>query len=808
MSLSDELKERVIVYDGAMGTLLQESGALKVGGIPEELNLSDPDAIRGVHKMYIDAGADVIETNSFGGHRLKLKNFGLEDKFKDINAAAVKIAKSAAGSYVYVAAGIGPYEKMVEPLGPITFDEAVEMYKEWVEVVSNSGADIILFETFSDIKELKAAVIAAKSVCDLPIQVQMTYEGGERTLSGTPPEVVAVTFEAMGVDVIGMNCSCGPKELIPAVKRVAEYCDAYISVLPNAGLPVLIDGRTVFPQTPEEMAAFAEDFISGGANIIGGCCGTTPDHIRAVKEKVRGKRPAHRRKKVGFALASRTKVVFFDEKRAPLIIGERINPTGKKAFAQELRDGRTTGVRRFALEQVRNGADMLDVNVGASGVDEAVMIKRAVAAVQAVADLPVVIDSVNPVVIESGLKEACGKPLINSVNGEEKSIMSVMPLAKKYGAALLGLTTDENGLAKDIDNRVRIAGRIKEKAAEYGIYKDDIVIDTLAMTISVDSAQAKYTLRAIEKIVNELELLTSLGVSNVSFGLPHRDIINARFFSLAIGAGLSMGIINPNNEKIMQVAKNRIKEVPTDENIDNFIRESLELQFKEIEIPVIKKESVSSENVEEKLREAILYGEKDVILELVEIALKKGLKPLDINLKILIPAIEEVGDKFEKKEYFLPQIIMAAEAMQKACNRLNSELGQAEDLSKGSVIMATVEGDIHDIGKNIVIAVLESYGYKVYDLGRDVKCDEIVSAVKDKKVRIVGLSALMTTTMVNMEPVIKELNKYDKRIKVMVGGAAVTKRFSEEIGANGFAANAIEAVKLVENFLKGNENET
>lgn len=792
------LENEILMYDGAMGTLLQESGLLLPGMAPEELNITKPDEVCAVHKLYVDAGANFLETNTFGGLKKKLVQFGLDSKFKDLNAAAVKNIRKAIGDAdAYCVAGMGPYERMVEPLGPVTFDEAVSFYREWAEVMANAGADMILFETFSDLKELKAAIIGAREVCDLPIQVQLTYGDGVRTVTGTPADVAAVALSAMDVQIIGTNCSSGPKEMLPVVRKLAEYSDKFIVAQPNAGMPQLVDGKTVFLETPDDMAAYAKKFVDAGVSILGGCCGSTPAHIAAMRNAVKDLKPKKRTVKDGFILTSRTKMFEYSDAERPFVIGERINPTGKKALQKELADEKTTICRRFAMEQAKHGADLLDINVGAPNTDEKKMMRSVVSAVQTVSDLPLVIDSVDPAVIEEGLKECCGKPLINSANAETKSWKNILPLAKKYGAAIIGLTADDDGLAKTEEKRFEIAKFIKDKALEFGIPQKDIVIDALALTISVEKEQAYNSLNAIKRIKEELGLLTSLGVSNISFGLPHRRIINSHYLALAAGFGLDFGILNPNVEEMMEVVTEKKKFEATQDEIKRFIDDSYALQYKDVPAPKKReKTEVSEANIEDLLREAVLMGDKENILELVEVGLKKGIKPLDINLKILIPAIEEVGRKFEAKEYFLPQIIMSAETMQIASGRLNQELDADEQNVKGRVVFATVEGDIHDIGKNIVIAVLESYGYKVYDLGKDVKKDTIVKEALDKKADIVGLSALMTTTMVAMEPVIEELSSRDKHIKVMVGGAAVTKEYAESIGATGFSRDAIEAVQL------------
>ena len=810
MSLLERLASEILVYDGAMGTMLQKTDLLKPGAAPEALNLTHPDAITAIHKEYLAAGADIIETNTFGGMRLKLKQFGLEAKFKEINAAAVRMARTAVGKTGYVAASSGPLEQMIEPLGPIGFDEAVAYYREWVEVVANEKPDLILFETFSDIYELKAAIIAAREVTrDIPIQTQLTYEEGKQTVSGTPPAVAAVTLSALDVQIIGTNCSTGPEDLVRVVHEYYQYSDKYISVLPNAGLPELREGKMVFKATPEHFSSFATSFIDSGAAIIGGCCGTTPEHIRAVKKAVRGVKPLPRIVPKQLLLSSRTQPFAYDEARRPFVIGERINPTGKKMLSQELVEGKTLLIRTYALEQTRKGAHLLDVNVGAGGCDEKTMMKKAVRAVQAVSALPLVIDSADPDILEIGLRAAEGKVLINSVNGEEKNISRVLGLAKKYGAAVLVLTTDENGIPKNKKERLAIVARVAREAADvYHIPSSDIVVDPLTLTVASEAGQASETLNALAEIKKKYGFLTSLGVSNISFGLPHREHVNAEFLSLSVAYGLDFAIANPNDKILMGVVKSGARSEATQENIEKFVKEALNVNIK---IPEWKDVIPSSEEIKEVktldiakrlLYDDILYGNKEAVVSHIKTTLDlKQITPDKINTEVLIPALEEVGRRFEAKEFFLPHVIMAAEAMQFAFECLKKHMTVAESREKGKIVFATVEGDFHDIGKNIVIAVLEGYGYGIVDLGKNIPADQIIEAALREKADIVALSALMTTTMIKMQDVIEKIKAAGIKTKTMVGGAVLTDVYAKKIGAHGYAKNAIEAVSCVKSLL-------
>lgn len=801
----NRLKGEILIYDGALGTLLQESGALKAGACPEELNLSRPKAIKSIHSDYINAGADVIETNSFGGNRLKLKVYGLDKRVYKINYEAAKIARQAASNKAYVAGSVGPLDRQIQPLGDLSFDEAVDFFKEQIKALKDGGCDLIILETFADIKELKAAFIAAKEVGGLPIQAQMTFEGGERTTYGTPPGAFSALFQSLGADIIGTNCSTGPRELLKVIKEITLSTNRYISCLPNAGLPRLRGGRTYFTESPKSFSKYAVEFAKLGVNLIGGCCGTTPEHIKEIKSLLKNRKPIKRRYIPAFRLSSRSKVVELNHKTRPLIIGERINPTGKKDLQKEIKKNKTIIIRREALEQTKKGADILDVNVGVPGCDETKAITQAIQAIQGICQAPLSIDSPNPKAIEAALKEVDGKPLINSINGEREKIDSILPLAKKYGAAVLILTLDKGGLPKDSEARLKIAKRVIDRAIKLGIPKEDIVVDPLTLTISVKPEQAKESLTAIKKLKAK-GYSTSLGVSNISFGLPNRVKINSDFFSLALAFGLDMAIIDPSDYAMLRVAKGRIRRKANDGEIKKFLDSALRPTRK-----IMRKrkrgfrfyvEPFYRKDVRARLKDAILYGDKDNIVSFVEEALSKGVSPLKINSSILIPALETVGEKFAKKEYFLPQVILSAEAMQRAFGRLKKELKPSEARAKGKIVIATVEGDIHDIGKNIVISVLENHGYKIYDLGRSVPANVIIKEAIKNKADIIGLSALMTTTMIQMERVIKELKKQRLRVKTIVGGAVVTKEFARRIGASAYARDAIEAVNIVKSLIK------
>ena len=760
----EQLKEKILVLDGGMGTELQKKGFTK--GCPDELNIKDPAIVKAVHKSYADAGANIIITNTFGANKIKLKEYKLDGKVKEINEAAVKNVKESCPGCL-VAGDIAPLGNYLEPLGTITFDEAYEAYAEQVKALS--GADLLIIETVADIKILKGALIAAKQNSKLPVIVSMTFDK-DRTVTGTDIETYVEIADSLGADIIGTNCTAGPKEHLEIIKEIAKHTDKPILTEPNAGMPKLVDNKTVFPVGPDEFASFADKFIEAGASLIGGCCGTTPEHIAKLSEAVKDKKPKQRKIEPKTKLCSRLNSVTVGEDI--LIVGERINPTNKADFSAELKEGKTNYIRKQALTQVKDGASFLDINVGLPGTDEVANLKKAVNAVQNIVDVPLVLDTSNPHALEEALKQCAGKPLINSVYGSEKSLNSVLPLAKKYGACILALTLEKQ-LPKSVEERIIVAKKIIGKALEIGIRKQDIIVDCVVTTIATHPENEGIILDSVKEI-KKLGYKTLLGISNISYGLPNRSLINSKFFTKAAKAGLDLAILNP---------------------LDKVFQENTDIKIKKIEVNV----DYDNLSIEEQLKQAILYGDKENISSIVTEALKK-LKAFEVN-DILIYALTVVGEKFDKKEYFLPQVLLSADTMKNAFDVLKKHIAKGKGHSRGVVILATVENDIHDIGKNIVKAVFESHNLEVIDLGKDVSAAKIVSEAKKHKAKLIGLSALMTTTAPEMEKVIKALKDNDIHIPVLVGGAVVTLDYANKIKAD-YADDAIKAAKKAIELIK------
>ena len=798
------LESEILILDGATGTMLQKKG-MKPGSCPEELNLSNPAIIKEVHREYIEAGVDIITSNTFGGNRIKLSEYGLEGRLAEINTTAVKIAKEVVGSAgsrgkkCLVMSTIGPTGKFLKPIGDLSFDDAYNIFKKQISVCVKAGADIIGFETFSDIKEIRAGLIAARDVSpDIPILAMMTFQpirqsndvNDMRTVVGTDPETASVVLNALGADLVGGNCSLGPEGLIEIFRRMNKISRKPLVFQPNAGMPELCNGVTCYPSSPETMAEYAVKFAKEGVNIIGGCCGTTPEHLKAIVKTVKRIKPKKRVVPSYTAVSSRTKSVFFGYSNPPVRIGERINPTGKKLLSAELKEGNVSIIRDEAKREADAGADILDVNVGAPGVDEIKMMGKAIFTIQDAVNLPLMLDSNNPSVLEAGLKASDGKVIINSVSGEEKSLKTILPLAKKYGAAVLGLALDEKGIPKTAEGRFKIADRILKKAIKLGIPKEDVLIDCLTLTVSAEPTQASETLKALKMIKERLGLSTILGVSNVSFGLPSRPIINSAFLTMALESGLDASIINPMDSRMMEAFDASLVLINRDLRAERYIKKYSQ------QSSVVSQQSEKEEpkTITERLKKAIIEGDKERIAVLVDEALKEGMKPMDVSSIALIPGLEEVGRRFEKGIYFLPQIILSAETMQSAFGRLKLEFKKTEFASLGKVVMATVQGDIHDIGKNIVCTLLQNYGFDVIDLGKNVPAKTILDEAVKRDADIVGLSALMTTTMVEMENVIRLFRSEGVELPIMVGGAVLTRKYAEEIGANGYAKDAMEAV--------------
>lgn len=791
------LRERVLILDGAMGTMLQERG-LQPGASPEAMNLDAPDVVESVHREYVEAGADIIVTNSFGGSRTKLAHYGLQDQVGPINRAAVEIARRAAGPDTFVAASVGPTGRFLEPIGDAGFDEMVEIFAEQVQAFVAAGADLISFETFLDIRELRAAVIAAREHSSLPLIALMTFDDAGRTVLGTPPEAAAVTLDGLGVDLVGSNCGLGIDGIYAILEKMRGVTSLPLIAQANAGLPELRDGETVFPGTPEEMTAYHQRLIELGVRVIGGCCGTTPAHIRAMKQALAGQELGWQPPARGTYLSSRSSVVPIGIDSPCAVIGERINPTGKKGYSAELLQGKTAYIRREAQEQTAAGAALLDLNCGAPGVDEPLALERAVYAASGASSAPLVLDSSDPEALERGLKAADGKVLINSVSGEEKSMKAILPLARKYGAAVIGLALDNQGIPETAEGRLEVAQSILQAAQKVGLASSDVLIDCLTLTVSAEQKRAMESLRALRLIRDELGLNTVLGVSNISFGLPSRPVLSSVFFAMALEAGLGAAIINPKDERMMDAYRAALVLLNQDQRAEEYIA-----HYSQMASPVKVPEAAQDGPVDirQQLATAIIEGDSEGVVALVEAALDEGLDTMEISNQGLLTGLEEVGRRFGAQQIFLPQVMLSAETMQAGFNRLKEAMAGQEIESLGKILMATVEGDIHDIGKNIVCTLLENHGFEIIDLGKNVPAATIIERATNEQVDAVGLSALMTTTLKQMEMTIEQLRQAGVKVFTMVGGAVVTQSYADEIGADLYAKDALEAVDKIKGLL-------
>lgn len=773
-------KKEFIFLDGGMGTMLQSVGA-DTGHIPELLNINSPDIIMEIHRKYAEAGADIIYTNTFGANRYKLSD--CDYTANDVISAAVKNARSAIGADKLIALDLGPIGQLLEPAGTLKFEDAYDCYKE--QIIAGHDADIIVFETMSDLYEVKAALLAAKENSDKPILVTMTFEENQRTFTGVSPECMTALLEGLGADAIGVNCSLGPNELMPVIKRIASLTNLPIIAKPNAGLP---DPTTnLFNVGAEEFAESAVKLADIGVKIFGGCCGTTPEHISAVIKALSEKKYFHKENTHISGVCSAVNYVAISE---PRIIGERINPTGKKRFKEALLSNDMDYILAQAAEQVNAGADILDVNVGLPGIDEKAMMVAAVKAIQGVCDTPLQLDSTIPEVLEAGLRVYNGKPIVNSVNGENESLEAILPLVKKYGAAVVGLTLDKGGIPKTANGRFEIAQRIMNRAAEYGIPKEDVYIDCLTLTASAEQDGVMETLTALKRVKNELGLKTVLGVSNISFGLPNRELITRTFLTMALQSGLDLPIINPNIDSIIGAVRAYKLLKGIDRNSVNFIN-----AYNQDNAPKALASPASSTNMT--LIYAVENGLKNDAMKITENMLDNT-DSMGIINNHLIPALDSAGEKFEKGKIFLPQLILTAGAAQGCFEIIKKKISNENQapVSKGKVVLATVKGDIHDIGKNIVKVLLESYGFTVIDLGKDVDKQTIVDAAIANKVKLVGLSALMTTTLCSMADTITLLNEKYPECKTVVGGAVLTASYAKQINADFYAKDAKESVDI------------
>ena len=764
-------------FDGGMGSMLN----LRPGELPEKLNISDPDRVYRVHKAYADAGADIITANTFGANRLKY------DNCDELVRAGVALAKKTGKK---VALDLGPTGKLLKPMGDLDFEECVSIYADVVNA-GKDDADIVLIETMGDTYEIKAAMLAAKENCDLPVFVSMIFDEKGRLLTGADVKTACAVVEGLGADVIGFNCGLGPKQMIPLVEELEKYTSTPIMVNPNAGLPESVNGETVYNVDPDEFSDLMAQIADLGVSYLGGCCGTTPAHIKALIEKTKNIPDVPPSKKNFTFVTSYSQSVELGKKSA--VIGERINPTGKKLLKQALRDRDMDYILREGISQKDCGAHILDVNVGLPEIDEVEMLKSAVYELQSVLPTPLQLDSSDAAAMEQALRIYNGKPLINSTNGKEKSMHEIFPLAKKYGGVVVCLCLDENGIPETADGRIKVAKKIINTAAEYGIDKKDLIVDALAMTISTDTKNAIETLKAVDYIKHTLGVNTVLGVSNISFGLPNREAVNTAFYTLCLKAGLSAGIINPKSQSMMNAYYSYNALAGLDENCTEYI-----------ESAVVIDAVADASNIT--LLDAIVKGMKEESAKCAKELLKTQ-NSLDIINEYIIPALDKVGDGFEKNKIFLPQLLMSADSAKAAFDEIKAHMiVNGNSQVKGEkIIIATVEGDIHDIGKNIVKVLLANYGFDVVDLGKDVKCETVLDETIKNDAKLVGLSALMTTTVPNMEKTIKLIHE-NTDAKVFVGGAVLTKDYAKMINADWYAKDAMESVRIAQEFFTEGSN--
>lgn len=797
MTFREYLKDNLIILDGGTGTVLQSKG-LQSGELPERWNITHPDDIVDLHKSYFDAGSNVVNTNTFGANILK---FSVEELEEIISSAIInaKRARDLSESIQpkFVALDIGPTGKMLKPLGELDFEDAVSVFAETVRLGVKYGVDLVFIETMSDSLETKAALLAVKENCDLPVMVSNAYGEDGKLMTGAEPAAMVAMLEGMGADAIGVNCSLGPKALAPIVEDYLRYSSVPVILKPNAGLPKVVDGKTVFDILPDEFSEEVVSLVNKGVRVVGGCCGTTPDYIKAVSEKVSDIIPAKITEKDYTCVSSYSHAVYFGEK--PVLIGERINPTGKKKFKEALRSNDIDYILREGISQQEKGVHILDVNVGLPEIDEVSMLTTAVCRLQEVTDLPLQIDTSDAVAMESALRRYNGKAMINSVNGKEESMETVFPLVKKYGGLVVALTLDESGIPATSEGRVRIARKILRKAEEYGIKKKDIIFDPLALTISADNSSGRETLEAVKFIRNNLGCHTSLGVSNVSFGLPRREIINSNFFTLALWQGLSAAIMNPYSDDMMKSYFAYCALKGLDDNCQNYVAFTETLP--ETVVATVAPKTAEKNDDATGLKRAVIKGLKEQASSLTDELLKER-DALDIVRNEIIPALDEVGVGFENKTVYLPQLLMSAEAAKSSFERIKASMGTGKSADKCAFVIATVKGDIHDIGKNIVKLLLENYGFDVHDLGKDVAPEAVVDKVCELNAPLVGLSALMTTTVPAMEETIKLLRDKAPWCKVVVGGAVLTQEYADSIGADKYAKDAMETVRYAEEINK------
>ena len=795
--LYDFLAQRVLLLDGATGTELQKRG-MPQGVCPEQWVIDHPDEIIDVQKAYIEAGSNAVLTCTFGANRIKLEEFGLQNYVFEMNKSLARLSREAVGDENIVVGDISPTGRFIEPFGDVPFEECVNIFKEQAQGLLAGGVDLFVIETMIDIQEMRAAVLAIKELCDLPIMASMTFSEDGYTLTGTDPLAALVTLQTLGAHVVGCNCSTGPRAMLKVIQQLKPWATVPLLAKPNAGLPTLVDGKTVFTMSSVEFASFTQPFIEAGVNVLGGCCGTNPEFIVKMSAGLQGSTPIAPRRQSLAALSSARKAEMLP-KDAPLkVIGERINPTGKKKLQASLKEGKLDLVKRYAMEQKRSGAALLDVNMGMAGIDEREMMLNVIRLLSTISDLPLVIDSSSPEVIEQALRLYPGRALINSISAERKKQDRLLQVAAKYGAMFILLPLSDDEIPATSDGRIEVVHQIYERALEFGLTKDHIVIDGLTMTVSSDQRAAAETLEFLRWSRRTFGVHTVLGLSNISFGLPQRKWVNAAFMAMAVYSGLTLAIANPNEELLMNIKMASDVLTANDAGSKTYIKAFAK--------PIVhappsgKSPLKNGESKEPTIYESVVQGDGHLILELVKKALVEGKEPGNIVNQELIPGINKVGDLYEQKHYFLPQLIASADTMKIAFEFLEPYLTEegGEKSQKSKVILATVKGDIHDIGKNIVGLMLKNYGFEVIDLGKDVDSEMILETAVKERGRIVGLSALMTTTMVEIKRVIEQAKARNLDIKFMIGGAVITQEYANEVQADGYARDSIEAVKLAQ----------
>lgn len=795
--------DRLILLDGGMGTLLQKAG-MPNGVCPEKWAASNSDFIRETQRRYIEAGSDIIYTFTFGANPIKLSEYGIADETYALNKALAEIARDASGKDVLVAGDISSCGSLLYPFGNIMFDEAVEGFKRQVKGLLDGGVDLFVIETMMDLQEARAAVIAIKESCELPVMVTLTFEG-KRTLMGSDPLSALVTLQALGADAVGCNCSSGPAEMVNIITQMKPYAKVPLIAKPNAGKPRLENGVTVFDMDAESFAAYTQELIEAGVNAIGGCCGTTPAYIKSLGEKISGLKPIKQERNIYSLACSNRKIVEIHDTLPFTVIGERLNPTGKKLLKEALIKGDMDAVSYIARAQTEAGAILLDVNAGVPGIDEKETLKGMVNAVCNAVPTPILIDTSNPEALEAALRIYPGRAVVNSISGESKKIEVLLPLAKKYGAMFVLLPVDDNGVPETAEERINIIKKVYSKAKELGFSKQDILVDGLVMTIASNPSGALETLKVISWCKNTYKINTTIGLSNVSFGLPSRENINTAFLAMAVAKGLTTAILNPNNEQLMQGIKASDALAARDKNAISYV-EYYSSQNQD-QSKMIEKSGKTKETGLKTLYDAIINGDRTTAEDMAYQALISGKSPKEIIDNEMIPAIQTVGERYEQKQYFLPQLIRGAEAMEKAMAVLAPELekGSEKSESKGTIVIATVKGDVHDIGKNILAMLLKNYGFNVLDLGKDVESSRIIETAKANNADIIALSALMTTTMDQMPQVMSDMERERLEIPMMVGGAVVDRSFAESFGAH-YSNDAYKAVKLATELIERNKN--